>query len=68
MEQNKLDRINELYNKAKNEPLSETEKEEQQQLRKEYIQLVRKNLRGTLNNTVIQYPDGSKKVLKKHDD
>lgn len=68
MEQSKLDRINELYNKAKNEPLTEEEKAEQKKLRQEYIQLVRKNLRGTLNNTVVQFPDGSKKVLKKQEE
>jgi uncharacterized protein YnzC (UPF0291/DUF896 family) len=61
----KLDRINALYKKSKEEGLTEAEKAEQQQLRKEYIQLVRKNLRGTLNNTTIQYPDGSKQKLEK---
>ncbi len=66
MEQNKLDRINELYRKAKEEGLTDAEKAEQQALRKEYIELVRKNLRGTLNNTTIQYPDGTKKKLKKN--
>lgn len=65
MNPNKLDRINALYKKSKEEGLSEEEKAEQQQLRKEYIQLVRKNLRGTLNNTTIQYPDGSKQKLEK---
>jgi len=66
MEQNKLDRINELAKKAKTqEGLSEDEKSEQAKLRKEYIGLVRKNLRGTLDNTVIQFPDGTKKKLKK---
>jgi|ASRN01.1.fsa_nt_gi uncharacterized protein YnzC (UPF0291/DUF896 family) len=65
MNPNKLDRINALYKKSKEEGLNEEEKAEQQQLRKEYIQLVRKNLRGTLNNTTIQYPDGSKQKLEK---
>jgi uncharacterized protein YnzC (UPF0291/DUF896 family) len=65
MNPNKLDRINALYKKSKEEGLTEEEKAEQQQLRKEYIQLVRKNLRGTLNNTTIQYPDGSKQKLEK---
>ncbi len=65
MEQNKLDRINELARKAKSLGLSPEEKAEQKTLREEYIALVRKNLRGTLNNTTIQYPDGTKKRLDK---
>ncbi len=65
MEQKKLDRINALYHKSKSEGLSDAEKEEQKVLRKEYIALVRKNLRGTLNNTTVQFPDGTTKKLKK---
>jgi len=63
MEQKKLDRINVLYKKSKEEGLSETETVEQKALRKEYISLIRNNMRGTLNNTVVQYPDGTKKKL-----
>lgn len=65
MEQKKLDRINALYHKSKSEGLSDAEKEEQKVLRQEYIALVRKNLRGTLNNTTVQFPDGTTKKLKK---
>ena len=39
--------------------------EERAALRKEYIQSVRASLMGQLNNTVIQYPDGSRKKLEK---
>lgn len=67
MEQSKLDRINALYKKSKEEGLTDAEKSEQKELRQEYIGLVRQNLRGTLNNTTIQFPDGSKKKLKKDD-
>lgn len=67
MEQSKLDRINALYKKSKEEGLTDAEKAEQKELRQEYIGLVRQNLRGTLNNTTIQFPDGSKKKLKKDD-
>lgn len=63
MEDHKVQRINELYKKSKEVGLSEEEKDEQKTLREEYIMLVRKNLRGTLNNTTIQYPDGTKKKL-----
>ena len=65
MEQYKIDRINELARKAKTEALTENEKAEQKALREEYLAGVRANLRGTLNNTVIQTPDGERKSLKK---
>lgn len=65
MEESRINRINELYKKAKSVGLSEAEKLEQDRLRKEYIQIVRNNLRGTLNNTVIQYEDGTQEKLQK---
>ena len=65
MEQSKLDRINALAKKSKTEGLNDVEREEQQQLRKEYIAIIRKNMRGTLDNTIIQYPDGTTKHLRK---
>lgn len=65
MEQSKIDRINELARKAKAEGLSPEEKEEQRVLREEYIKAYRASLRGILDNTVVQYPDGSKMPVKK---
>lgn len=59
MEQFKIDRINELYHKSKQEGLTEEEKAEQQKLRKEYIEAFKKNLRGTLNTISIKEADGS---------
>ena len=62
MDQSKILRINELAAKAKTpEGLTQKEIEERAALRKEYIESVRANLMGQLNNTVIQYPDGSRK-------
>lgn len=52
-------RINELYHKSQAEGLTEEEKKEQAQLRQEYIQNVRANLRGQLNNISIKEADGS---------
>ncbi len=52
-------RINELYHKSQAEGLTEEEKKEQAQLRQEYIQNVRANLRGQLNNISIKEEDGS---------
>lgn len=65
MNDKKIERINELYKKAKGEGLTEAEKVEQQTLRQEYIQAIRNNLRGTLNNVSILNPDGSVTELKK---
>lgn len=59
MNQEKINRINELYRKSKAEGLNEEEKKEQALLREEYIANVRANLRGQLNNISIQNPDGT---------
>lgn len=67
MEDFKLARINELYKKSKEEGLTEKEKSEQAQLRSEYIQAVRNNLRGTLNNISLLNPDGTVTELVKKD-
>lgn len=60
MEKEKIDRINFLAKKSKTEGLTEEEKAEQKALREEYIAGFRANLRGILDNTYIQNPDGSK--------
>lgn len=59
MDQNRLDRINELARKSKAEGLTESEKNEQAELRREYIESVRMNLRGQLNNIDVVEKDGS---------
>lgn len=64
MEQEKLNRINELARLSKQRPLTDEEKEEQAKLRQEYVSLVHNNLRGQLQNINIQYPDGTVKPLK----
>lgn len=55
----KLARINELARKAKAEGLTSAETKERDVLRREYIEAVRENLRGQLNNINIQELDGS---------
>ena len=47
------------------EELTPEETAERDKLRAEFIAEFRKNFRQQLENTVIQYPDGSKKSLKK---
>lgn len=66
MEQSKIDRINELARKQKSpEGLTPEEKEEQALLREEYIAGFRASMRGILDNTYVQYPDGTKKKVEK---
>lgn len=60
MNQQKIDRINELSRKSKTVGLTEEEKAEQTALRNEYRQSVVGNLRAELNNTYIMTPDGKK--------
>lgn len=55
----KIKRINELYHKQKGVGLTEEEKEEQAKLRRDYIDSVRANLKGQLDNINIQEKDGS---------
>lgn len=53
MNQNLIDRINELSRKSKSVGLTEEEKAEQTKLRNEYRAAFRANLVGTLESTVI---------------
>ncbi len=59
MDEQKISRINELYRKSKAEGLTEEEKKEQKLLRAEYLEAVRRNLRGQLNNIDIEQKDGT---------
>ena len=65
MEQKKLDRINELAKKKKTVGLTEEEAAERKALHEEYINEIRLSFGAILDNTVIQYPDGTRKALKK---
>ena len=64
MNQKKLDRINELARKAKDEGLTEEEIRERDILRREYIDSVVGNLRDTLDNTYVVDEHGNKRKLK----
>lgn len=67
MDDIRLARINELYKKSQADGLSEEEKMEQAELRSAYIQDVRNNLRGTLNQISLLNPDGTVTELSKKD-
>lgn len=57
-------RINELAAKAKQGPLTVEELAERDKLRRIYIDSVKSNLVGQLENTYIVYPDGTKKKVE----
>ena len=57
-------RINELAKKAKTETLTPEEIQERDKLRKIYIDSVKANLVGQLENTYIVGPDGKKEKLE----
>lgn len=58
-------RINELAKKAKTEGLTPEELQERDKLRRIYIDSVKANLVGHLENTTIVRPDGSTAKLER---
>lgn len=65
MEQEKIDRINELARKSKTQGLTDDEKEEQAKLRAEYLAAWRLGVTQTLENTYIVDENGEHKLRKK---
>ena len=59
MDAKKIERINQLARKSKQEGRTPLEKEEQKKLRAEYIASVRMNLKAQLDNIDIQQEDGT---------
>ena len=64
MVQEKINRINELARKSKQEALTAEELAEQKTLREEYIAEYRANLKAQLDNTYVVGTDGVKRKLK----
>lgn len=60
-------RINELAALAKSRELTAEELDERNKLRRIYIDSVKANLVGQLENTYIVYPDGTKKKVERKD-
>lgn len=65
MEQDKINRINELARKKKAEGLTDKEEREQRSLREEYIASFRQSLQQTLDHTWIVDEHGKKTKLQK---
>lgn len=68
MEQEKIDRINELAKKAREEGLTEEETLERQALRKEYVSAHKESLKAALENVYVLDENGNKTKLKKKDE
>lgn len=65
MDQKRIDRINALYRLSKQRELTAEEKQEQQTLRREYIEAYRRSLTNILDHSSILRPDGTKEPVKK---
>lgn len=64
MERQNIDRINELTRISRQRDLTSEEARERHELRQAYLAAFRSQFRGQLDQTVVQYPDGSKVALK----
>ena len=59
MTQEKIQRINELARKSRDQGLTEEEKAAQQSLRREYVEAMKQSLKSQLDASVVIRPDGS---------
>ena len=65
-EKSRIEKLNEYAARVKaGEVLTPEEIADRDRLRQEFLAAFRKNFRAQLDNTVVQYPDGTKKSLKK---
>lgn len=67
MEQEKIERINALARKAREEGLTETEREEQRTLRREYIDTFKQGLSAQLDHTVVVDENGNRRHIRRKD-
>lgn len=62
----RTEKLNEYSRRVKaGEVLTPEEIADREKLRQEFLDEFRKNFKAQLDNTVIEYPDGTKKHLKK---
>ncbi len=62
-----MSRINELAEKARHVDLSSEEKEEQQRLRRSYVERVKKNLKAQLDSVIVVDGDGQRQKVNRPD-
>ena len=60
MEKRQTERISELTRISRERELTEEEKAERAELRKNYLAAFRGSMRAQLESTVVEYPDGSR--------
>lgn len=60
MEQRNLERINQLARLAKERALTPDEQAEREALRQAYLADFRRSFKAQLENTVVEYPDGTR--------
>ena len=64
MEKKDIERISELTRISRERELTQEEQAERKLLRENYIKAFRGQMRAQLENTVVQYPDGTQVPLK----
>ena len=64
MDRRSIDRINALARLSRVRELTPEESEERAELRMKYLAAFRAQMRGQLENTVVEYPDGTRKPLR----
>ena len=60
MDDRSIRRISELTRLSRERALTEAEMDERHRLRQNYLTAFRSQMRSQLDNTVVQYPDGSR--------
>ena len=65
MEQEKIERINALARKKKEEGLTDLEAAEQAELRQQYLREMRESVRATLDRVYLEQEDGSYQKLRR---
>ena len=64
MERRDIERISALTQLSRERELTPEEQAERQALRENYLKAFRGQFRAQLDNTVVEYPDGSRTSLK----
>lgn len=64
MDKQNIGRINELTAISRQRPLTEEEKKEREERRNAYRKAFRSQFVAQLDNTIVEYPDGTKVPLK----
>ena len=64
MERRDIERINALTQISRERELTSEEQAERKALRENYLKAFRSQFRAQLDNTVVEYPDGSRTSLR----